>query len=833
MRDPGDSIKASVRVGLLIAAIQLAALTGGVLAPDQTRGETAKEGPARAVVLAPTVRLPVISASGLRFRHLSTSNGLSQTRVSEIVQDDKGFMWFATQYGLNRFDGYAFKLYVHDPRSTDSLSGTYSYALFKDRSGMIWVGCNQRLDRFDPRSEHFTHFRIVEPALPTIAGTVVHISQDRAGNLWLATGSGLHRLDPSTGLMRHFHHDPQRASSLSTDDIKWSGEDREGRFWVGTADGLDEFDREAGAVRRHIPLPDPVQISLFEDRAGTFWIVHASGTGLAVFDATSNTVTPYSFYDEDPPADALTGVMGVVEDRAGHLWFGSPGLGLLQYDRTGRRVIWYRNHPRDPHSIGEDKVIALFLDRDGDVWTGLHSAGVAYFSDEALPFERFEHDPDDPNSLSLNFVNTIFESRDRTLWIGNDDGINRIERASGKRSLLDVGFPRNPMVISIMEDREGWMWFGTFADGLRRWDPKSGHYRVYRHDAANPLSLSNNEVHRIFVDHKGAVWIATDDGLDRFDPTSETFQTFKPDPTSRLSQRYVRIAEDSKGILWLGTGQSGLHRFAPTTGEFTLYRASPGDPEALRDDTVPAVYVDQSDIVWAGTQNGLSRLDPKTGRFRSYDTRDGLPANTISCIRADSHGRLWMSTNHGISRFDPAVGTFANYAESDGFPGDDFTGWSTCAAATDGELFFGGFSGAVGFYPDELVESDARPPVVLTELEIAGRPEPVTADGGLRQSISYSSAITLTHQQNEFSISFAGLRYRSPSSNRYRYRLLGLDREWREVDSANRRATYTTLPAGPYEFQVQAATGHGPWNEPGTSLRIQILPPWWATWWFR
>ncbi len=788
--------------------------------------------PETATVSESAIQLPVIEGSGLRFTHLSTSDGLSQTRVSEILQGDKGFMWFGTQYGLNRYDGYEFRLFVHDPHNTDSLSGAYIYALFKDRMGMFWIGCNRSLDKLDPHTERFTHYRVEESGY-SLASRVVHISQDRTGMLWLATGTGLHRLDPMTGQIKHFRHDANDPASLDTNDVNWSGEDREGRFWVGTANGLDQFDREKGQVLRHIPIPDAVRISLFEARDGTLWIIHASGTGLAAYDAKTNIAAPYTFYPEKPPADGLTGLMGVVEDANGDLWLASPGKGLLHFDRAHRHVVWYRNHPNDVHSIGEDKAIALFQDDHANIWVALHSSGIAHFSERAEQFESFKHDADDPNSLTLNFVNEIFDGSDGTLWIGNDDGINRIDRSTGKRTLLTAPLPRNPMVISIGEDRQGWMWFGTFGDGLRVLDPHSGIYKIYRHDPHDPGSLSNNEVRRVFVDHAGTVWIATDDGLDKFDPSTGRFRTYKVEPQSRLSQSYARVAEDSTGILWLGSTGTGLHRFDPKSGEFTVFRADPTRPEGLRDDSVPAVYVDKNDMIWVGTQNGLTRMDPRTRSFKTYDTHDGLPGNTISCITDDSKGNLWMSTNHGLSRLDSSTGTFENYTDSDGLPGNDFTGWSTCHKGRDGELFFGGFAGAVGFYPDKLTGTPERVPIVLTGLEVAGETERAGDGGPLEKSISYTAAITLTHQENEFSLRFAGLHYASPFSNRYRYRLLGLDHDWIEVDSSSRRASYTTLPPGHYTFQVQAASAQGTWIEPGESLQIRILPPWWATWWFR
>src|SRR5258707_440164 len=232
---------------------------------------------------------------------LSTAQGLSQTRVSQIVQDDRGFIWFGTQYGLDRYDGYEFKVYVHEAGRVNSLAGAFIYSLFKDRSGMLWIGCNRTLDRFDPRTKTFTHYRIEsqtdDPA--NLGGTVVHISQDRSGFLWLATATGLHRLDPNTGAIVHYRHSPGNPGGLSTNVITWSGEDRRGDFWVGTADGLGKFDRATGKVLLHIPVPDRVQVAFFEDRFGQFWIYHASGEGLSIYDRASNVLTKYTFYRQE------------------------------------------------------------------------------------------------------------------------------------------------------------------------------------------------------------------------------------------------------------------------------------------------------------------------------------------------------------------------------------------------------------------------------------------------------------------------------------------------------------------------------------------------------
>lgn len=780
-------------------------------------------------------RLPVVEARGLHFHRLSTADGLSQTRVAQIVQDDLGFLWFGTQYGLNRYDGYNFKLYVNEPGNEESASGTFVFALFKDRDGMIWIGWNEgldRLDRLDPRTETFTHHRIESSEGAQRANTIVHISQDRDGMLWLASGSGLHRLDPATGALEQYRRGSE-PGSLPSNDINWSGEDSHGRFWIGSSAGLSEFDRLSGKVLRHVQMPDSVQVRLFEDRAGRFWITQASGNGLALFDPDLDSVTPYSFYEQDPGANALTGVMGIAEDADGNLWLGSPGRGLIRLNRERNRFHHYGYQPQDVHSIAENKVIALFQDRDGNIWTGLHSTGVNYFGRGSQRFQVFRHIPGDPDSLTLNFVNAIMEDRDGTLWIGNDDGLNRIDRKTGRREMIDVGLGLKPMVISLAQDSDGAIVLGTFSHGLTRYHPVTRRFETYVHDAKDPHSLSHNQVHRVYVDRQGTTWVATDDGLDRFDPVARNFTVFKLQADSRFSQSYVSITEDSSGKLWLGTAYSGLHHFDPVNGRITVYRHTRGDMNGLRDNTVPTVHMSRQGTLWIGTQNGLNSLDPKTNVLRAYDTRNGMPANTVACILEDDQGDIWLSTTRGLSKLTPGTGTFANYSLGDGLLGNDLTGWSTCSKSRKGELFFAGFAGAVAFVPTALQEHRLTAPLVLTDFEIEGLQARIGAGEALERAIPYSERVTLSHEQRSFSITFAGLRYGNPETTRYRYRLDGLDNAWHESPGTIRQATYTTLPSGRYTLRVQMAADRGDWQLPGVSLSIVIRPAWWATWWFR
>src|SRR5260370_42156892 len=237
--------------------------------------------------------------------------------------------------------------------------------------------------------------------------------------------------------------------------------------------------------------------------------------------------------------------------------------------------------------------------------------------------------------------------------------------------------------------------------------------------------------------------------------------------------------------------------------------------------------------MWVGTQNGLNKLDAKTGKCTAYTQGDGLPGNAVSCVLEDDHGDLWMSTNNGVARFDPQRNTFKSYSTVEGLPGTDLTGWGACFKSAAGEMFFGCFSGATAFFTDKVTDSAYVPPIVLTDFRLCGTGAAPGSGSPLKKSINYTNAITLSHKQNIFSIAFSALSYFNPTTNRYRYKLEGLDSEWHEVGSEQRLVNYTTLPAGIYDFREQGATSRGPWSQPGAALRIEVLPPWWSTRWFR
>lgn len=774
------------------------------------------------------VRVPIVEGRDIRFRRLSDPQNLSEVRVDSIVQDRQGFIWFGTWNGLNRFDGYKFKLFKHEPGNPRSLSGVYVYALFKDHLGNLWVGTDNFLDRFDPATESFTHYKLDKSPTSGLPGMVTHISEDSSGMLWLSTFNGLFRLDPNSGALKHYFHDPADPFTLGDNAIRSTGEDRQGNFWVATSTTLDEFDRQTGKVKRHVQVGESgVGLWFHEDRFGVFWVIYGPLGQIATLDRKTNRLTRYEYEWKTGPAQ-VNQAHCMLEDSDGAMWFGTAAAGLMKFDRPNRRFISYRHDPADPESIGDNSVISLFEDREGNIWSGLYQAEPNYFPNKSLPFENLSRLARSREPQLSGLVSAIYEDGQGVIWLGVNRRLYRLNRKTGQVSPFKYADDWD--VLSIIPDGSDALWLADAPPGLLRYNVKTGERRGYRHNRTDPTTLCSGVIDQLLIDRQGVLWSATWDGLCRFNSSTNRFTRYTPFSEGR-GLNYYTIAQAPDGSLWLG-GNLGIHRFDPQTKTFTLYTHNPEDPASISDDRVNAVFFDHSGTLWAGTQNGLDKFDPATRTFKTYDERHGMSGDVVSCILEDSRGTLWMSTNKGISSFNRKTERFSNYTTADGLPGPDLTGWGACYKSSAGEMFFAGFSGATAFFPDKVAESRYVPQPVLTDFRLFGSSvTPGRRHSPLKMAVNRTSAIQLSHSENIFSIEFSALTYFNPGTNRYRYKLDGIDKGWREVGSDERLATYTTLPAGNYTFRLEAATSRGPWS-PDVTLAIRILPPFWQTYWF-
>jgi len=777
------------------------------------------------------VDVALVTGAPVQFHPLQSPS--APPGVRRMVQDRQGFLWLSAADGLRRYDGYGF-MKVPDGQSADSVGFLIGNSLARDRAGRLWIGADDSLNRYDPATGSFKQYRSPNNDCGTVA--IAHdIIEDQDGVIWLATDDGVTALDPATS--KTTCHRPRYTPGVGETRVIAMAAVPDGTLWITSSEGLYALDRRSGKVTRHIKLETPSGRKFvstgfpsrpFQDSTGRLWFGLSSGGDLASVDVASGDVTVYAFRNGGLAPNASSGVMSIQEDRDRALWLGTDKLGLVKLTPDRTEAIWYQSNPDDPDGLRGDFVVGLYKDRDGSFWSTTKSGAVSRFNTERARFRSYRHQQASPQSLGKGSVTAAYADDPDTLWIGTDRGLNRVDRTTDQVTQVDQpSFVRG--VSAITKDRSGNLWFGTNGNGLVRFDPRSGRYTTYVHDAFNPRSLNHNRVTALRVDRDGIVWIATDFGLSRWEPASEEFSTFSPQPKSLI--QYRSIAEDGSGALWLATSSRGVHRFDPSTSTFRVFDAELRAAHPPGHNRVNSVHVDRAGTVWAATFRGLGKLDPHNATFTSYDSRSGLPADTVVGILEEDDGRLWISTPNGLSRFDPYAETFTNYHASDGLLTDQFVAPVVSAKSSSGEMFFGSQKGLVAFFPGQVVERKLALPVFLTDFRLFGEPvQPGSAP--LKQPIWSATSLEL-ESRSIVSFDFAALNYADPARTRYRYRLEGLETKWNETDSARRSATYTTLPMGDYTFLVQARGARGDWNESEIALKIRIPPPWYATWYFR
>ncbi len=800
-----------------------------------------------------------------KFERYTLEQGLSESAVPCILQDSKGFMWFCTQDGLNRYDGYEFEVYEHDPQDPNTLGGSFIQSLYEDPSGALWIGTNggglSRLDRTSapgPGPGRFTHYQHdPEDPYSLSSNVVLSIYEDQEGILWIGTdGGGLNKFDRDIGQFVRFQHDPEDPHSLSHNAVQTIYEDREGALWIGTdGGGLNRLDRDTGRFVRfqHDPkdplsLADNAVQAILEDREGTLWIA-TNGGGLDQLDRESAPglgVGRFIHHRHDPSdLHSLSddAVWAIYEDSVDTLWIGTLGGGLDSYDRETGRFVHHRNDPADPHSLSNDHIWSIYEDRAGGLWIGTFGGGVNRLDRETDKFGHYKADANDPNSLSENVVWSIYEDREGVLWVGtNGGGLNRLDRAStsetGEAQFIhyqsvptDTHSLSHNVVWSIHQDDYGVIWVGTSA-GLDRFVRES----AQSPDAGQFVHYPADPVFTIHQDSEGLLWIGTwGGGLGRFDRETEQLTFYQNDPADIYSlsdNNVLSILEDREGVLWVGTLNGGLDKFDRETERFVHYHNDPEDPSSLSDNIVLDIHQDHEGTLWIATGGGgLNKLDRETMTFSQYTEKDGLPNDTVYGILEDNTApdeggpNLWLSTNRGISKFSLQDQTFRNYDVGDGLQSPEFN-QGAHHKSRSGEMFFGGINGFNAFYPEQVRDNAHVPPIVLTRLTQAG--EDVDAGAPVDSLIE----VSFKWPRNFFEFEFAALNYAQPEDNQYAYILEGFDSDWVNVGT-NRLGRYTNLPGGTYTLRMKGSNNDGVWNEDGLAVKVSVVPPLWDRWWFR
>jgi signal transduction histidine kinase/ligand-binding sensor domain-containing protein/CheY-like chemotaxis protein len=783
---------------------------------------------------------PIPATRPMYFEHLTMRDGLSMSTINSILQDSHGYVWLATEAGLNRYDGYTVRQFRRDRGNPHGLASDY-----------VWS-----------------------------------MAEDAQGDLWLATdGGGVVRWERNTETFQQFRHDPQQPESLASDTVRALLIDSKGRIWAGTKDrGLDIFDPRTGTARhyRHrdsdaYSLPSDAIGALYTDHEGQVWV--GSDGGLSRYDSMVDGFVTYG--------DAMSAakirdprVRAIREDHNGALWIGTVNDGLARLDQNGSRFTVFRHDAGDAHSLSHDHVWAVLEDSAKRLWVAT-ADGLDLFDQKSESFVRYGHDADNPQSLRDGDVMSLYQDRGGVLWVGTreggashwnprswllghyfseafrgaqiasfaDDGAGKVwvgtmgsglieidsrngsERRYGADKSSDGPQLSDERVMALLNDHRGSLWIGTMSGGLDRFDQASGKLRVYRSTAGDANTLPADGVMSLYEDRLGTLWIGTfRGGLASIDPASDKITRYPygaAAPNSLSSSRASAIVEDSLGNLWIGTVGGGLNLLERKSGRFYTYRRDDRDPKSLSDDTVYALHIDPHGDLWVGTAGGgLDRVvgtsaNPQAVQFENQSGLRGMPSQVVYGIESDREGRLWLSTNNGLARFDTRSHTVKIFHQVHGLQDDEFN-INAHFRSAEGILYFGGNHGFNAFLPNLIASEGTAPPVVLTMVSKLN--QPLTA----QELPSATRPLALAYDDKLVTLDFSALDFTSPADNHYSYRLEGFDAGWIDAGTAH-RATYANLDAGNYTFKVRASNADGIWSEDSLAIPVHVAPAPWNT----
>jgi PAS domain S-box-containing protein len=777
----------------------------------------------------------------LQFQQFTIEQGLAQNSVYCILQDQKGFMWFGTEQGLNRFDGYTFVVHKSQYNNPNSLSNSYILSFHEAPDRIFWIGTNGGgVNRFDPENYQFSHYLVDPESIDSLSNIINVIFEDSPGELWIGTGGGgLKKFSRKSKIFTHYPVKADNANPLKHNTINAIYQDHTGSLWIGTDGGLKLLNREMNQIDPVVMINKKV-LAIYEDKQRQLWV--GTDNGFYKFEPNTRQLDYYQVPGDDAHFYRANMITVFYEDHLGVFWIGSE-YGLHIFDRKDKTYHSYYADPNDPYSLINNRISSIYEDHSGALWVGLQAGGLNKLSRTEQNFVHYYNNPKDPDSLIMRGVFAIYQDRDGVLWIGTfGEGLVAFNRKTAE-FINYRNHPENPKSLSdnkiwsICEDAQGMIWVGTAGGGLNQFSRKTGTFSRYFHQPQNPNSLSSDFVSCIIEDREGNLWIATNGGLDKLDRQRKQFVHYKnnpKDPNTLVHNNAYVVYQDQSGALWIGT-KGGLSRFDPISQTFTSYTINARDPNSPVHSSIYSLWEDQQGDIWIGTTDGLIKFNHKEGTFFSYTEKDGLPNDVINGILEDHHGNLWLSTNKGVSRFNPGTGTFKNYGVADGLQSYEFSG-GCYFKGQNGELFFGGLNGFNAFFPDSVIDNPYIPPVVITDFKIFDQSVPVGKEVFgrviLEKSITSLEAITLTHKHHTFSLEFAALNYIHSENNEYAYMMEGLERTWNYFGK-RRFVTYANLAPGDYVFRVKASNNHGAWNEDGVSLKVTVLPPFWATWWFR
>jgi ligand-binding sensor domain-containing protein/signal transduction histidine kinase len=834
------------------------------------------------IILSSFSVLNIYAQRLLKFNKLTVENGLSQSNINHIIQDHKGFLWFATNGGLNRFDGIGFRTYVFDLLDTNSISNNIINHLYEDEEGNIWISTQNGLDFYHESSERLTHFKNELNNPNSLSNNhIVCTIKDNDGNLWIGTaGGGLNKYHPETNVFKTYITNIQNNQSISSNYITCIEKDKYGFLWIGTADnGLNMFDPVTEKFLRYEKTQSPKTDGLssnqirciYEDNDGDLWIGTSAGINLVKPAITGRNSTQLEeIIDFSTIITGKNSVIGssitsIYQGESGLIWFGTTDLGLGYINKYLNVSGSYVVDPNNDYSLLSNNVTSVFDDKSGILWIGTN-AGINSINKLRNRFEWHRRIPGMGNTLSSNNVHSILKEDNGIIWIGTyDQGLTKYDpltdiytnyliddyfvegesikernylmkkfdqrKTSGR--LEKISYLNHNRISKLHKDTKNNIWIGTGGGGINILNPKSGAISSMRHKPGNENSLSSDHIRSLFQDSSGKMWIGTEDrGLNVYE--NNLFRRYTTDPNDLFSishNNISAIAEDKNGVIWVGTFGGGINKYDLANNRFIRYFYKTGLANSLSSNNIYTLYYDKPSKLWIGTTDGLDILNIDNNEIHHISVNDGLPSNSIYSILEDDQGNIWVSTNKGLSRITKTTLAIKNYGKEDGLQSTEFNPRSGFITS-NGEMFFGSINGYCSFFPDAITDNTTIPEVMLTDFKIFNESVKINTPGSpLKKNISKTDTITLSHKDISISFEYVALNFTDSKKNQYAYMLENFDEKWNYVGT-RRYANYTNLEPGHYVFRMKASNNDGVWNETGKSVFIIVKPPFWRTWWF-
>jgi len=804
------------------------------------------------VVLLVSVRVALAQGDQYQFSRLNVDNGLSHNRVTCIYKDTRGFMWFGTKSGLNRYDGYRFKIFKHNINDPSSISDDYIISITTGPENKLWIKTRNGFNIYDPLTNRFEHNikqTLKHYSIPD--SLIVSLKKDGQGNFWfLHASNGVYKYAPASKKLTHLlshNNSPWPARAGLALDLSM---DTKGNAWVIYNNGiLEQIDPGNRKVLKRVTdinkaYPhESIEYQLSVDNDDDIWVYAPLRSNGVFYISPDKKVFKQLGKDVGSTLLSSNIVFNVIQDDKGLVWVATDHGGINLINKKTFNVKVITNRPDDSRSLSQDCITSLYRDNANIIWLGTFKKGINYYHKDIIKFPLYGRNSFGSSGLSYDDINDFIEDKYGNIWIGsNGGGLIYFNRTTGKFTtfLHSDSNPQslsNNVIASLCLDHEQKLWIGTYFGGLDCFDGKT--FSHYKHSVTDTNSISDNSVWEIMEDSKNRLWVGTlAGGLNRFDRKTKQFHRYLPGRPNSIPHQYVSgLLEDDKGNILVAT-YSGLAVLNSRTSRFTHYKHNEGDKTSLSNDNISNLMMDSRKMIWVATNEGLSLFNSKTGKFKSFRKTDGLPDNSVLTVVEDNAHNLWMSTPNGISNmiFKPNKGhyvyEFKNYDQTDGLQGKEFNE-DAGLKTRNGDIIFGGANGFNLFNPENIKSAHETPVLVLTDFQVFNRSiktgEKVNGEAILHNSITETKAITLKHNQNVFSIEFAAISFFNPAKIKHAYMLDGFDKNWIVADNQIRKASYTNLDPGSYVFKLKVAGEDGVWRNDQLTLNITVLPPIWRT----